>query len=69
MERAARDTAAERQAVLAARCATDPATLARVVARLRNDTAPVEVLSRHDHLTMPADTLERRSYTMLRSAS
>jgi len=64
---AAQDEAAGGQAALAARCATDPATLARVVMGLRRDMPAVDVLSRHEHLAMPADTLQRRTYSLLHS--
>jgi len=46
--------------------ATDAATLRRVVTALRKGMPAVDVLSRHDHLALPAATIERRTYTLLR---
>jgi hypothetical protein len=57
--------AAERQAARTAEFVTDPATLEHVAAALRKDMPAVDVLSRHTHLGLPADTLERRTYTPL----
>ena len=74
MERAAGDGAAGGQqadlirAALAAECDTDLRTLARVVMRLRATMAGVDPLSRHEHLRLPAGTLERRTATPLRHA-
>jgi hypothetical protein len=67
MERAAQVEAAGGQAALPAEFTTDPVTLARVISELRKDAPTVDVLSRHDHLPMPAHTLERRTYTLLHS--
>jgi hypothetical protein len=44
---------------------TDLATLGRLVTALRPPGGPVDVLSRHKHLDLPAHTLERRTYTPL----
>lgn len=60
---AAPEEAAEVQNALASRCTTDPLTMARVLARLRRQMAGVDVLSRHEYLKLPADTIERRTCT------
>jgi len=67
MGRAAQDEAAGGHAALAAEYATDPATMERVLAALSEHTPAVDVLSRHHQLAMPADTLERRTRTLLHS--
>lgn len=73
MEKAATTAAAGGQDALAGRpgdstatrWATDTATAARVLARLRASMAGVDPLSRHERLGLPADTLERRTSTLL----
>ena len=50
---------------MAAECSTDNGTLKRVAGALRAQMAGVDVLSRHDHLVLPAETLERRTVTVL----
>jgi len=74
MGRAAGDGAAGGQqadlirAALAVRCSADRATMAWVLERLRATMAGVDPLSRHEHLRLPAGTLERRTATPLRHA-
>jgi hypothetical protein len=63
MDRASADEAAR---AAGTPCKADPATMARVIAGLRKDMPAVDVLSRHDHLALPAETLERRTYAILR---
>lgn len=59
-------TGAGGQAALEADCTTDLETLGRVVARLRAGMAGVDVLSRHERLDRPAETLDRRTVSLLR---
>lgn len=68
MERAATEAAAGGSAALAAPGATDHETLRRVVAGLRARMAGVDPLSRHERLCLPADSMERRTVTLLRNA-
>jgi hypothetical protein len=62
-------TAAGGQAALAAKCATDRDTLQRVAESLRSQLAGVDPLSRHQHLELPAHTIEHRTCTLLEPLS
>jgi hypothetical protein len=67
MERAAKAAAGGNDA-LNARHATDPETMRRVVESLRGQLAGVDPLSRHEHLELPAGTIEHRVCAWLRGA-
>jgi hypothetical protein len=65
MEQAA-TAAADRHAALAARCATDSATLARVAAALHAQLGGTLPLLTREHVNTTGVPLERRTYTPLR---
>jgi hypothetical protein len=60
--------AAEQQAARAAVCVTDLDTLERVVAALGPRVPYIDTLAHHEYLCLPADTIERRTYSTLRGA-
>jgi hypothetical protein len=59
---------ADGRAALAAACVTDLATMERVVARPGPRAPAVDTLARHEHLYLPADTLDRRTFSPVRGA-